>query len=330
MSVIRSPPVTCNDGNRDSIEIASGVQKAGGSHPDLRKLAEFSLDRDSPNKITVRPKRKETDDNLVAKFENFQTKIESMILGMARTQSENLSKIAKDVSSIKDQINQIKITTDHLSVEQDKLKLELVNLSDFKTNIEQKVDILDTDLKTIKSTIQTIPQFQQSFTYEEFISETQERAQREKNIIILGITELQSTIPEVRREHDTNEVNKILKKALPESAVPVKTIRLVESLITELKDNEYQNLEHLLRVAVKKNKTLKTKIQNPPQSDWINKEITAAIRRKNQLWSIHKNNTHDENLKRDFLTVKNEVTSQIQNTKSRYYHKAFNSCKVPV
>lgn len=228
MSVIRSPPQASNtyaDSDKNLITIATSLDRTGGSQPDLRKLAEYGQDLESQHKSTFRHKRKYPDDDLAAKFETLQSNIKSMLMDMAKVQSENLNKISSDVSLIKEQITRIKDTTDHLSLEQEKLKLDLVNISNFKIKVEEKVDSLETAVKSINTTI-AILQIQQQYTYENFINESQARLQREKNIIIRGINEIHSTDPEVRRKYDMEEVNKVIKTAVPDCVAPLKTIRL--------------------------------------------------------------------------------------------------------
>lgn len=227
MNVARSPPQspnTCDKGNRDPIAIASGIgrsETAGGSQPDLRKIALS----DSINQVTFRGKRKQPHDDFGIQFERFQDKIESLIKDMAKTQAENLYKISQDVSAIKEEISQIKITTDLLSSEQVNIKSELANISGFRANIEKKVDNIENEIASLKSgstsTITT-----PLLNYEDIISETFDRSQREKNVIIRGIKEVRSSNSEERQTHDCQEVMKVIKMAVSDCTEPTKTIRL--------------------------------------------------------------------------------------------------------
>lgn len=218
MSVARSPPQTpntCNDGNRDSIAIGSVFgrsEKVGGSQPDLRQ-------------ITYCGKRKQPHDDFGSQFDAFQAKMESLMRDMAKTQLENLTKISQDVSAIKEEISQIKATTEFLYTEQGKIKSELTNISSFRADIEKKVDTIENEIVSLKSgsaSAITAP----LFGYEDFISETYDRSQREKNVIIRGIKEIQSSNWEERRTHDNEEVKKIIEMAVPNCTEPTKTIRL--------------------------------------------------------------------------------------------------------
>lgn len=86
-------------------------------------------------------------------------------------------------------------------------------------------------------------------------------------------------------------------------------------------------LEERLLHCIKKTKELKTKIQNPPRQDWINKKITDQINSRNILWKQYKINSKDKIKEELFINKRNDVAGQIQKTKKLYYYKAFNDCK---
>ena len=66
---------------------------------------------------------------------------------------------------------------------------------------------------------------------------------------------------------DYNKLNETVKRCLPD--------------YYELK---FEELETKLLDAVNVSKFRKTKIQNLPRPDWINRDILAAIDEKNRLW----------------------------------------------
>lgn len=227
MSVVRSPPKgsnTYDDSNRNLIATASQNKNTGGSQPDLRHI---NLSEVSSPQITFRHKRKHLEDNLEVKFDSFQANIMSLLSDMAKSQEENFHKLSKDISSIKDQINEVKVTTDLLVKEQEMLKSELANINTFKIEMERKVESLEIDVKAMQSTAMSstgLPS--QPGDYEHLFSEIHERSQREKNIIISGIVELQSSNIDDRRKHDKTEICNIINKIVPEAIQPIKTIRL--------------------------------------------------------------------------------------------------------
>ncbi|KAJ8729029.1 hypothetical protein PYW07_006725 [Mythimna separata] len=110
-------------------------------------------------------------------------------------------------------------------IEQVKIKSELTNISSFRVNIEEKVVAIENEIASLKNSPTSMINTS-LLSYEDFVSETQERSQREKNIIIRGIKEIKSSNLEERRSHDGEEVKKVLKMAVSEHMEPTKTIRL--------------------------------------------------------------------------------------------------------
>ncbi|CAG4995080.1 unnamed protein product [Parnassius apollo] len=141
--------------------------------------------------------------------------MDSLVQDMAKTQTENLHRIAQDVSVIKEEISLIKVTTDLLSSEQVQIKSELACISSIRANIQKKVETIENEIASLKSgSTSAIPA--PSFSYEDLVSETYERSQREKNVIIRGIKEIRSSNSEERNIHDSEEVKKIIKMAVPD------------------------------------------------------------------------------------------------------------------
>lgn len=101
----------------------------------------------------------------------------------------------------------------------------------------------------------------------------------------------------------------------------------VESIITNISESDYGSLEDTIKGAVNKNIISKFKIQNTLKSDWINKDIIGMLIKRNELWSAYKENPNDDLIRNNFITLRNAVTEQIQNTKNSYYYKAFKNCE---
>lgn len=89
---------------------------------------------------------------------------------------------------------------------------------------------------------------------------------------------------------------------------------------------KYEELESGLIEAVKQSKIKKRKIQNPPISDWINKDIIDAIENRNQLWSAHLKNSPNKDKDEELVRAIKEVRKKIQETKSQYYYNLFKNC----
>lgn len=226
MNVQHSPPhgsKTCHDSDETiathSRMITPRTSSSGGSLTDLRELSRLEMQQ-----ITIRNKRKQPDDDFSTKFDRFQTEMMSILSTMAQTQTNNLNKISEDVSLIRDQITQIKTTTDQLVAEQQKFKQELKNITTFKNDTQQKLESLSADVDTLKTTAATTST--PAPACEDFMAEIYDRIQREKNIVISGVNEIDSHVPEQRRTHDKMEVSKIINQVVSNCAEPIKIIRL--------------------------------------------------------------------------------------------------------
>lgn len=103
--------------------------------------------------------------------------------------------------------------------------------------------------------------------------------------------------------------------------------KTVEDLDYNSIGEEYTRLEEAIQSAINKNKTVKSKILNPPRTDWINKDIINQIDKRNELWRIYKNNPNNRESEEAFKKERNKVFENIQATKSKFYHKSFKECE---
>ena len=88
-------------------------------------------------------------------------------------------------------------------------------------------------------------------------------------------------------------------------------------------DNTYENFEKYLKYGIHSSTTVKTKILNPPRQDWICKEITGKIRRRNEIWHRLKQEPNNEDLMESFRIERNITAETIRSTKKKYYYEAF-------
>lgn len=230
MSVQRSPkerPIKNADSNSNEASTSRSE-----SQPDLRQLTTSDTEI---RQITYR-KRKQPDDDLSQKFDRLENKIMSMLSTMSQTQSEKLDKISQDVSVVTDQITQLRSTTAQLVTEQNRLNQELVDIEKFKATIEEKIENITNDLGNLKAVIEE-PSFDGPTTshtkpstnlssYENVISEIQERSRRERNVVLTGINEINSKDLSIRLDHDKQEVQRIIKLVYPDCPEPMKVMRL--------------------------------------------------------------------------------------------------------
>lgn len=193
-----------------------GASIGSQSHPDLSNM---QSSEDIPQ-ITYR-KRKTPDDDYLHQLSVFKDEIKEMLITFNNSQKENMQTINQNISSINSQLAEIKLTTESLVLENNILKTEIAQLKSSKTTTDEKIKVMESDLKQLKSISEILPPSQTSITtHGDIVTEVQERLARDKNIIITGIPEINSTNVEERREHDRTEVMKITESFFPGEPTP--------------------------------------------------------------------------------------------------------------
>lgn len=91
--------------------------------------------------------------------------------------------------------------------------------------------------------------------------------------------------------------------------------------------NNYSELEQWIKTSMNESTTTKTKILNPPQEDWINKEIVDGINARNLTYQKFKKDATNEKLANKLNIEKNKVSATIKTSKCKYYTNCFNNCK---
>ncbi|CAH0713932.1 unnamed protein product, partial [Brenthis ino] len=217
MSVRRSPPSTVSQNKM----ISTGGSSS--SQPDLSKLGTAERDIKS---ISLR-KRKTPESDFTCQLNDFKYEILDILKESSRMQTENINTISEHISSIKEQLKDIKITTEHLVKENHNLKSQIQTL----TNIVEKNDEIITSLQgevqqlKSKTSVSTLDNALPT-TCDEMIIEINERTERSKNIIIVGIPEMHFDNMEEKREKDRYEVDKIVKSIFPDCPKPERVMRL--------------------------------------------------------------------------------------------------------
>lgn len=220
MAQRRSPTkasITCADGNE-----LIATRGESQSQPDLRQLWQPEAET---NKVTFR-KRKTPDDDFSDRFDQFETKIMSILTNMSQTQTDKLDKISQQVSAVTNQISQIKITTDQLSLEQNRVKNELLKLESSKLELVSKIEALTNDIGNLRSSTSGNTQTTMIPPHVNMISEIHDRFQREKNIVVSGLQEINSGDSAERSKYDKQEVIKMIRVADPNCIEPIKCFRL--------------------------------------------------------------------------------------------------------
>ncbi|KOB77052.1 Uncharacterized protein OBRU01_03731 [Operophtera brumata] len=143
------------------------------------------------------------------------------------SQNEHMTSMRQDISQIKNQMDNIQSTTEYLVTEQSKIRTEMNELKNQKVISEEKFKILENDINALKTGSGQEPSSSlPTSSREDLIREIGERSNREKNILIIGVTELHGSEVEVRRSYDEKEALNILSETSKRIPTTLKTSRL--------------------------------------------------------------------------------------------------------
>jgi hypothetical protein len=214
-SLQRTPPNTL---------LASGSGSAGGSTPNLS-----TFDNEEFININSR-KRKERshDQEYKQDLQNFRTEIMSFLKDFGKTQTDNLFQINNHVSEIKDEVKSIKSVTESLQHKVNELSQELHGIKIEYSEAQEKITLLENDIIRMKEhkNIESQNSKSLSLCHEDLITELKDRNDREKNIIIVGISEKHDKNSSVRKAHDSGIVERTISLIYENCPKPNKIIRL--------------------------------------------------------------------------------------------------------
>lgn len=208
-----------------SVILRSPKTSISGSQPDLSKL-EDEGPSDKPQ-ITFR-KRKEPDPDLSLRedIQCLRNDMKTFLNSFSTSQNELMSKMQQDIAEIKDQICDIKISTNKVIEEQNNLKIELDVVKTQCAQNEISINCLRSDMNIVKNSQPSSSQSCPLVDYEKVLTELQDRTQRQKNIIIIGIPELSAENKSDKIDYDINEVRKIIQTVDMNCPEPLKLYRI--------------------------------------------------------------------------------------------------------
>lgn len=248
---------------------------------DLRDVLSDSQLNESQS-ITFRNKRKYPEENEdmtvikkeVSELSNKMSQVMTMLTTICTNQNELMEKLSLDVAALKEQINNIKTSVDHISTEHKTLKSDICNLQNKNKGLEDKIVNFETEIINLKST--SAPS--SSLETERIVSELNEREQRRKNIIIVGIPESIALDKEERIKTQKDEVMNILKKVHSTCPEPRKIIRLGKYTLGKHRPvkiffDSQETTKHILKnkMQLKDEKLRIYTDQTPQQKTYLNK-----------------------------------------------------------
>lgn len=321
MNVLRSPSNT-----------------GGGSQPDLSKITNMETD----STITFRKRKNpfEHDCKCTNELKELRSELSRMSLLLEKYTDSNkniMTKMQESIVEVKTQIVEMKETTEttntliHENITQIKdqiieMKSSAVDIITEQNNIKEQVAILETKLtvsdrkvKTIEDNIskQLLSVGVEGVNHlnEELIREVQERSDRERNIIILGLPEQTTPNAKDRLSKDTADVIKITHSIAPDVPNPLKVIRIGKYCDTKIRKvkvyyESKSSAKQLLRNRENLSKGIKIYSDQTPNQQIYLQNLKEEMTRRN--------NEGEEDLTIKYIKG---IPKIVKNNKSKNYHK---------
>lgn len=215
MSVQRTPP---------GGSTISGSGGASGSAPDLSTC----IDIDQYSHVSLRKRKERTEVSECKSYlESFRTEIMKFLEDFGKKQNENLTHICEEISDIKTEIKTIKLTTENFTKKFESINNEIQNIKSAYSITENKIRNIESELSNLKIEETLNPSSKSpALVSEDLVIELKDRCDREKNIVIVGISEKNDNNYNSRRIYDEEEVFKVLKSMYEDCPKPINCIRL--------------------------------------------------------------------------------------------------------
>lgn len=247
MNPQRSPPSRYLTGTG----VSSAANTGHSSHPDLTQLSALAAE----SQITFRKRKQPSDNNCECSNEIKEMRSELSRIGsllekyvgsseqIMNKMQENITEIKSQMSELKSsneqtvhlirenttQINEIKSSTSNIEMKQKSLNLTVSQLEKQIFQGEQKIISLESDLNNLKlSTVQpsASKSDNQSSSNEQVIKEIMDRNNREKNIVLAGLSEQTSTTAEERISGDERDILNVTSQVCQNPPKPIKIFRI--------------------------------------------------------------------------------------------------------
>lgn len=204
--------------------LISGSESGSGSAPNLSTLN----DEDLQANITSRKRKERTEETDYKKdFLNFRMEMMNFLTNFGKTQTENLNQIKEQISDIKSEIKTIKLTTENFSQQLGHTNTEIANIKAKTIATEDKIKNIETEISQIKNEHTKCSALKSPVEcHENLILELKDRCDREKNIVIVGISETNDKNWKSRQHHDNQEVMKLITMLFEDCPNPIKSQRL--------------------------------------------------------------------------------------------------------
>lgn len=206
--------------------LRSPNKSGSGSQPDLTKLRECATFMEKSQPLTRKRKERDPDFDIKQEFNKFRDEMRSFLVSFADIQKENMYKLEKDMSDIKNQLSDIKLSTNNVIEEQNRMRSELDQLKNLCSANENSIKYLQTINSESKESSSSQSCLFSPSSYEKVLNECHDRIMRRKNILIIGIPEPTVENKNDRLVSDKKEVLKVINLLCTDCPMPSKIFRI--------------------------------------------------------------------------------------------------------
>ncbi|CAG5040947.1 unnamed protein product [Parnassius apollo] len=194
------------------IRSPNGNESKYNSQPDLSRRTE------EESNVSIRKRKKmDHDCDCKAEIQGLRSEVSRMnnlLEKFVISQEKLMTDMRENIKTLNEEIKDIKSSTSGIVKDQDNIKGCITDLNSKFSTHEDRLTCLEGSLKTSTTTTIDSSEPNQLRKYEEIIQEIKERKKREKNIIIVGISEQTATSTEERVAKDEAEVLNITAVSL--------------------------------------------------------------------------------------------------------------------
>lgn len=267
--------------------LISGSECGGGSQPELYSPSDFSY----VNQNLRKRKQPDFESTMKTEFGSFKEEIMSFLKNFAQTQKEDTAQLRQDLKQIGEDIQNLKLSNQILSQNFESLSTEISKMKAENCETKESLNNMQKDIDLLKNNTPTNPdsQFQNTpfATHEDLILEFQDRYERLRNIVLVGIPETFEQNSTARRQYDSNESVKILKNIYENCPVPTKTLRLGKyskdkSRPLKVCFESTEDVKYLLRNKAKLNKDYRLYADQTPSQKKFLDTVKQELERREQ------------------------------------------------
>lgn len=223
---------------------------------------------------TLLEKYVESNEHIMKSMQENITEVRTQMLQMKESNEKTTTLLRNDVIELKTELSKIKKSSPNMSTEHKDIQSHFTRL---EAKVDSKIKLLEDNFSKIKMPSQTTSSLteNQLCLNEQLVQEIQDRRNREKNIIIVGLPEPIAANDEERRLKDETEVQKIISLMDENTPKPIKTFRIGKYTTHKSRSIKvcFDSLQTAKNILRNKNKTPETiKIfsdQTPAQQKFL-------------------------------------------------------------